>query len=81
MDGYLLQVNYGEDETPVRIALRDCTPDDAEAERQALVKQIEHAIDLTAPLIYTSAHTPDPDAKISIDQGRVTGVDLDALVA
>jgi hypothetical protein len=81
MDSYLLQVNYGEDEAPVQIALRDCSADDAETERQALARQIEHAIDLDAPLIYTSARTSDPDAKTSIDPTRVTSVDLVAPVA
>jgi hypothetical protein len=75
MGDYVLRVRY-DDEIAAEIPLRDCDPGDAETERQALAKEIEHAVELDAPLVYTSARAADPDKKVSIDPARATSVDL-----
>jgi hypothetical protein len=76
MSDYVLEVHYGDDEPPVRIELTGCSPDDAETERQSLVTEIEHALQIEAPLIYSKATGDRPHAGTPIDPTRVTSVDL-----
>lgn len=75
MGDYLLRVRY-DDEIAAEIPLRDCSPGDAEAERQALATEIAHAAEMDAPFVYTSARASDPDKKVSVDPARATSVDL-----
>ncbi len=77
MGDYVLQVNYREDEEPLRITLHGCSPDDAEVAHQALETEIEHARAMNAPVLFSGVATgDDPDAGVPIDPARVTGVDL-----
>lgn len=71
---YALDVNYREDERPVRVPLPDCTPEEAETERQALLTRVEHALDISAPEIFARDEPPGND--VAIDPARVTSVDL-----
>jgi hypothetical protein len=73
---YVLEVRYGADESPVRIGLPGHDADAAEVKRQALVTEIEHALEIDAPLIYSDATADDQQAGVAIDPGRVTSVDL-----
>ncbi|WP_375502041.1 hypothetical protein [uncultured Jatrophihabitans sp.] len=77
MSDYVLQVNYREDEEPVRITLHDYSPGDAETAHQALETEIEHARAMHAPVLLSGTATAgDPNSGVPIDPARVTGVDL-----
>jgi hypothetical protein len=73
---YVLQVNYGDGEPPTRVALPGCSADDAEVARQTLLREIEHALSIEAPLIYSGATDDEPETGAPIDPTRVTSVDL-----
>lgn len=73
-NSYALDVHYGEDDPPVRVPLPDCTPEEAETERQALVTRVEHARDINAPEIFARDSAPGDD--IAVDPARVSSVDL-----
>jgi hypothetical protein len=72
---YLILVHYGEDEPPVEVPVPD-DPDEAEAHRQALVKEVDHALEMDAPVIYSDATGDDPRAGVPIDPRRVTTIEL-----
>jgi hypothetical protein len=74
MSDYALQVNYGDGEPAVRIGLGGCGPDDAETAREALIQEIEHAVEIEAPLM--SWAPSDAAEPVSIDPVKVTSVDL-----
>ena len=76
MTDYVLHVNYGDDEPPTQVPLPGCTADDAEVARQSLLREIEHALAIEAPLIYSGATDDDPETGVPIDPTRVTSVDL-----
>lgn len=71
---YALDVHYREDEPPVRVPLPDCTPEEAETERQALLTRVEHAVDISAPEIFARDEAPGND--VPIEPARVTSIDL-----
>ncbi len=73
---YVLQVNFREDEPPLRIPLTGVTADEAELRRRSLLTEIEHAIEIEAPVMYSESTDADPRAGVAIDPFRVTGVDL-----
>ena len=75
MTAYALVVHYV-DEDPVRIALGELSPDDAENARQSLVKEVEEANELHAPLIFSAATAEHREAGTPIDPKRVTSIDL-----
>jgi hypothetical protein len=75
MGNYLLRVHYADRDEPIVIKLSDCGPAEAEVERQALAKQIEHAAEIEAPLLYPDS--PDGAGSATpLDPARVTRVDL-----
>jgi hypothetical protein len=76
MSGYALEVHYGDGEPPVRIELPGLKTDEAETAQETLIQEVEHAVDLEAPLMYWSATGADPDKGVPIDPLRVTSVDL-----
>lgn len=76
MSHYVLEVRYGADEPPVRIELAGYDADAAELKRQELVTEIEHAVDIEAPVIYSDATDDAREAGVAIDPVRVTSVDL-----
>ena len=76
MNNYVVEIHYGDGEPPVRIELRDYDADAAELKRQTLVAEIEHALEIEAPLIYSDATDADREAGAAIDPTRVTSVDL-----
>jgi hypothetical protein len=73
---YQLEVHFGDDEPTIRIELPDYSADDAEIARQTLLRDVEHALQIEAPLIYSAATDDDPQAGEPIDPTRVTSVDL-----
>ena len=76
MANYALIVHYGDGSDPARVELPDCSPDDAEVARQSLLAEVEHALSIEAPLIYSGATDEDPQAGVPIDPTLVTSVDL-----
>jgi hypothetical protein len=76
MTHYALQVNFGEDDDPVRIALPGLSPDDAETAHQALEAEVEHAQTMDAPVVFSAGTDDDPTAGVPIDPARVTSIDL-----
>jgi hypothetical protein len=77
MGEYLLQIHHAEHDEPIVIKLSDCGPDEAEIERQALARQIEHAAEADAPLLYPrSTGDGDPGPAIALDPAKVIRVDL-----
>ncbi|MDT4932749.1 MAG: hypothetical protein QOK11_641 [Pseudonocardiales bacterium] len=77
MSHYVLEVHYGDGEAPVRIELPGYTPEQAETERQALATEIEHALEIEAPVMYyAKGRSSGPDGGVAIDPNRVTSVDL-----
>lgn len=76
MSDYALEVHYSEADPPVVLPLPGCDADAAETARQAIVKRIEHAIELRVPRIYSGATGEHPEAGVPIEPGRVTSVDL-----
>lgn len=76
MGDYVLQIRYGETEPPLRIPLDGVSPEDAEVRRQELVTEIDHALEIRAPEIYSDATPEQPSAGVAIDPARVTSVEL-----
>jgi hypothetical protein len=77
MSHYVLEVHYGDGEAPVRIELPGYTADQAETEREALATEVEHALEIEAPLMYfAKGASSGPDGGVPIDPARVTSVDL-----
>jgi hypothetical protein len=73
---YQLEVHFGDDEPTVRIELPGYDADAAEVARQSLLREVEHALQIEAPLIYAAATDDDPQAGEAIDPTKVTSVDL-----
>jgi hypothetical protein len=76
MSKYALEVHYGDGEPPVRIELPGYRVDDAETARESLIQEIEHAVEIEAPLMYWATTDADPQAGVPIDPSKVTSVDL-----
>jgi hypothetical protein len=76
MSGYQLEVHFGDGEPTVRIGLPGYGPADAETARETLLHEIEHAIEIEAPLMYWAPANADAEAGQPIDPVRVTSVDL-----
>jgi hypothetical protein len=74
MSDYALEVHYGDGEPAVRIELPGCGADDAETLRESLIQEIEHAVEIEAPLMSWAPN--GSDAEVSIDPAKVTSVDL-----
>jgi hypothetical protein len=74
MTDYALEVQYGDGEPPIRIELPGYRAGDAETAREALVQEIEHALEIEAPLMNWAP--ADDQAVAYINPARVTGVDL-----
>jgi hypothetical protein len=74
MSDYALEVHYGDGEPTVRIELPGCAADDAETARESLIQEIEHAVEIEAPLMSWSP--TGSDAEVAIDPAKVTSVDL-----
>jgi hypothetical protein len=73
---YVLEVHFGDDEPTVRVELPGYSDDDAEVARQTLLRSVEHALQVEAPLIYSAATDADPQAGEPIDPTKVTSVNL-----
>ena len=76
MSDYALEVHYGDGEPPVRIELPGCPAGEAETARESLIQEIEHAVEIEAPLMTWAPANADPEAGAQIDPARVTSVDL-----
>jgi hypothetical protein len=76
MSDYALEVHYGDGEPAVRIELPGFTADDAETARESLIQEIEHAVEIEAPLMSWSPAGAGPEAAVPIDPAKVTSVDL-----
>jgi hypothetical protein len=74
MSDYALEVKYGDGEPAIRIELPGYRVDDAETAREALIQEIEHAVEIEAPLMYWAP--ADSEAAATIDPAKVTSVDL-----
>jgi hypothetical protein len=74
MSDYVLEIRYREDEPSLQVPLTGCTPDEAEAKRQALIEEIEHAIKLHTPPVALNDMDADLPADVQIDPARVTDV-------
>lgn len=73
---YVLEIHLGTDAAPVRVELTGCSIDDAEAKRQALATEIEHAVEIEAPLIYVDETGAPSSSGTPVDPTLVTSVDL-----
>jgi hypothetical protein len=73
---YVLEVHFGDDEPTIKVELPDYSADEAEVARQSLLRDIEHALQLEAPVVYSAATDDDPEAGEAIDPTKVTSVDL-----
>lgn len=73
---YVILVRYAEGEPPVHVPVPTDDPGEAEARRQALVTEVDHALELDAPLLYSDATGDDPVAGVPIDPKRVTSIEL-----
>jgi hypothetical protein len=76
MSEYALEVHYGGGEPPIRIELPGCRAAEAETARESLVQEIEHAVEIEAPLMYWAPVDSDPGVGAPIDPAKVTSVDL-----
>jgi len=76
MTDYALQVHYGDGEPPTRIELPGYRAEDAETARESLIQEIEHAVEIEAPLMSWAPADSDPEAGASINPATVTSVDL-----
>ena len=74
MSDYALEVRYGDGEPSIRIELPGYRAGDAETAREALIQEIEHAVEIEAPLMNWAPS--DEQAVALIDPARVTSVDL-----
>lgn len=76
MSEYALEVHYGDGEPPTRIELPGYRAEDAETARESLIQEIEHAVEIEAPLMSWAPTDSDPAAGTPIDPATVTSVDL-----
>jgi hypothetical protein len=76
MSDYALEVHYGDGEPPVRIDLPGYRAEEAETDRESLIQEIEHAVEIEAPLMYWAPTDSDAKAGVPIDPAKVTSVDL-----
>jgi hypothetical protein len=76
MSDYALEVHYGDGEPSVRIELRGYRTEEAETARESLIQEIEHAVEIEAPLMNWAPPDSDPEAEAPIDPAKVTSVDL-----
>lgn len=76
MSRYVILVHYGEGEPPVTVPVPTDDPEAAETRRQALVKEVDHALEMDAPVIYSDATGSDPQVGVPIDPRRVTTIEL-----
>lgn len=78
MSDYALEVHYGDGEPPTRIELPGYAADDAETAWESLLQEIEHALEIEAPVMYWSPanSAPEAGAQATIDPTKVTSVDL-----
>jgi len=76
MSEYVIVVHYGEDEPSVRVPVATRDPGEAEAKRQGLVTEVDHALEMDAPLVYSDATSEHPNAGVPLDPRRVTSIDL-----
>ncbi|HEY2175715.1 MAG TPA: hypothetical protein VGH85_18060 [Mycobacteriales bacterium] len=76
MSNYALEVHYGDGEPPVRIELPGYPAAEAEIAREALIQEIEHAVEIEAPLMTWAPDNSDQAAGAEIDPAKVTSVDL-----
>jgi hypothetical protein len=76
MSDYVLVVRYGDGEPPIRIELPGCRVQDAETARESLIQEIEHAVEIEAPLMSWAPADSGWGAGAQIDPAQVTSVDL-----
>jgi hypothetical protein len=76
MNDYALDVHYGDGEPPIRIELPGYRAEEAETARESLIQEIEHAVEIEAPLMYWAPADSNPGAGAPIDPAKVTSVDL-----
>jgi len=76
MSDYALEVHYADGEPPIRIELPGYRAEGAETARESLIQEIEHAVEIEAPLMYWAPADSDPEAGAAIDPAKVTSVDL-----
>jgi hypothetical protein len=76
MSNYALEVHYGDGEPTVRIELPGCSADEAEIARESLLQEIEHAVEIEAPLMTWAPENSDQAAGAEINPARATSVDL-----
>jgi hypothetical protein len=76
MSNYALEVHYGDGEPTVRIELPGCSADEAEIARESLIQEIEHAVEIEAPLMTWAPSNSDQAAGAEINPARATSVDL-----
>lgn len=76
MREYALEVHYGDGEPPTRIELPGYRAEDAETARESLIQEIEHAVEIEAPLMSWAPADSDPEAGTPINPATVTSVDL-----
>jgi hypothetical protein len=76
MSGYAVVVQFGDGEPPTRIELPGYGAADAETARESLAHEIEHALQIDAPLMHWAPTASDAQTRVSIDPVKVTGVDL-----
>ncbi len=76
MSGYALEVHFGDGEPPTRIELPGCTAEEAEIARESLIQEIEHAVEIEAPMMTWAPANADPAAGAEIAPARATTVDL-----
>jgi hypothetical protein len=76
MTEYTLEVKYGDGEPTIRIELPGYRVDNAETARESLLQEIEHAVEIEAPLMSWAPDNSDSEAVTVIDPSMVTSVDL-----
>lgn len=76
MSDYALEVKYGDGEPTVRIELPGCPVEEAATARESLIQEIEHAVEIEAPLMTWAPDNADPESGAEINPARVTSVDL-----
>ena len=76
MSGYALEVQFGDGEPTVRIDLPGYRAADAETARESFAREIEHALEIEAPLMYWSPSNSDAETGVPIDPVKVTSIDL-----
>ena len=76
MPDYVIEVRYGNGQPTVRIPLRGVSADDAEADRQQIAHEIEHARELQAPCMIDELHSGKLPAHVEIPVDGAVEVDL-----